>query len=427
MNRSYIAALSVMLLIVTGCGPSAVEFPDVSQLPSHPELPDPLVMFDGSPVRTARDWHRVRKPQLQALFQHYMYGYPPPAPPAGDMKVVVTAEDRNFFGGHAIRRLVDIHCGPEGAPPIHLLLVIPKTPRPAPVFVGLNFTGNHSLLDDPAIPLPTVWMYGRAGVQDNRASDDQRGRAKDTWPIEQIVNRGYAVATFYNGDIDPDTPQWDGIHRYYFKEGQTQPGEHEWGTIAAWAWGLSRVVDYLVTDRALDRRRIAAVGHSRLGKTVLLAAAMDERIALAIPHQAGCGGTAPSRTRSDKAETVKRINDVFPHWFNDTFPKFNEQVDRLPFDQHCLLALVAPRPVLYTNAVEDEWANPAGQFQMMQAADPVYRLLGVMGLSARAMPPPGTLVDSRLGYYIRPGKHSMTAEDWQIFLTFADKHLRAGR
>ncbi len=164
------------------------------------------------------------------------------------------------------------------------------------------------------------------------------------------------------------------------------------------------------------------MGHSRNGKAALLAAAFDERIALVIPHQAGCGGTAPSR--GTVGETVKKINDSFPHWFNDTFPEFNEQVDRLPFDQHCLIALVAPRPVLLSNAVEDTWANPQGQFEMLQAAAPVYRLLDVEGLSAERMPGVGVLVDSRLGYYIRPGRHSTTPADWQVFREYVDKHFK---
>ena len=178
---------------------------------------------------------------------------------------------------------------------------------------------------------------------------------------------------------------------------------------------------YLVTDADIDAKRIAVVGHSRLGKTALVAAAYDERIALAIPHQAGCGGTAPSRGKI--GESVKQINDGFPHWFNDTFTKFNDQPARLPFDQHCLVALVAPRPVLFSNAEEDTWANPAGQFEVLQAADPVYRLVAGKGIEAKELPPKGKLVDSVLGYYIRPGKHSMTKLDWEVFLDFADKNL----
>jgi hypothetical protein len=165
------------------------------------------------------------------------------------------------------------------------------------------------------------------------------------------------------------------------------------------------------------------VGHSRLGKTALLAGAFDERIALVIPHQAGCGGSAPSRSKV--GESVKAINKSFPHWFDGAFKQFNDEPARLPFDQNCLVALCAPRPVLLSNAVEDTWANPAGQFQILQAADPVYRLLGVDGLDAKQMPELGKLVDSRLGFFMRAGKHSMTREDWRIFIAFADHHLRA--
>ena len=153
----------------------------------------------------------------------------------------------------------------------------------------------------------------------------------------------------------------------------------------------------------------------------MLAGAFDERIALVVPLQAGCGGTAPSRGKV--GESVQRINTSFPHWFNARFKEFNDQVDHLPFDQHCLVALAAPRPVLFSNATEDTWANPEGQFEVLQAASPTYRLLGAGGLEAQRMPEPGKLIDSKLGYFIRPGKHSMTREDWKAFLDFADKQL----
>jgi hypothetical protein len=257
-------------------------------------------------------------------------------------------------------------------------------------------------------------------VKDNKATDAGRGKQLDVWALEQSIDRGYAVATFYGGDVDPDRKEVRaGIQPFI----QKKEGPHEWGTIAAWTWGIHRAVDYLVTNPDLDAKRIAVVGHSRLGKTALLAAAFDERIALAIPHQAGCGGTGPSRSKNPKAESVKRINTSFPHWFNGAFKEFNDQTDKLPFDQHCLLALVAPRPVLFSNAVEDEWANPPGQFDMLKAATPVYKLLGVEGLTAEKMPEPNKLIDSRLGFYIRPGKHSMTKGDWAVFLNFADKQM----
>ena len=229
------------------------------------------------------------------------------------------------------------------------------------------------------------------------------------------------MATFYYGDVAPDRAgsSAGSIQPYFRRKGET-PGPHDWGTIAAWAWGLHRAVDYVVTDGDLDKKRIAVVGHSRLGKSALLAAAFDDRIALAIPHQAGCGGTAPSR--GHVGESVKQINDRFPYWFDDTFKEFNNQPERLPFDQNCLVARMAPRPVLFTNAVEDTWANPAGQLEVLRAADPVYRFLQAGGLEAKQMPEPGQLIDSTLGYHIRPGGHAMTPEDWKVFLAFADKH-----
>src|SRR5262249_9170852 len=180
-----------------------------------------------------------------------------------------------------------------------------------------------------------------------------------------------------------------------------------------------------VREGDVERGRIAVVGHSRLGKAALVAGAFDERFRVVIPHQAGCGGSAPSR--GTVGESVKQINDRFPHWFNAAFKQFNDRPDRLPFDQNALVALVAPRAVLFTNATEDTWANPEGQFQVLKAAAPVYALLGAGGLAADAMPETGKLVASTLGYAIRPGKHSMTREDWSFFLDFADAHLgRAG-
>jgi hypothetical protein len=347
-----------------------------------------------------------------------MYGDMPPAP--RKPRFEIAGLDKQFFGGKATKKEVTIDLGGADAPKIHLLLVVPNArKKPAPAFVGLNFCGNHTLVADAAIPLPTAWMPKSCpGVTNEHATDAGRGKQIDVWALEQSIDRGYAVASFYNGDVEPDQPDAiEGIRAYYLRQGKS----YDWGAIAAWAWGVSRAVDYLTTDKNIDAKRIAVVGHSRNGKAALVAAAFDERIALAIPLQAGCGGTAPSRGKI--GESVKQINDRFPHWFNAEFKKFNEQPDRLPFDQHCLIALVAPRPVLLPNAVEDSWANPAGQFEVLQAAEPVYQLLSAGGLHAKKMPEPGKLVDSQLGYYIRSGKHSMTKEDWKVFLDFTDKMM----
>ena len=421
----FLPALAAVLTILAprSLGAASEPFPDASQLPIQAGLPNPLVMFNGDPVTSKEMWLEKRRPELKALFQHYMYGYMPPAP--ANLKWKIEREDKTLFGGKATKREVTLRFGPPNAPAIHLLVVIPnRREGPAPVFVGPNFCGNFTLLEDPTIPIPTGWMLsGCPGCSNNQASEAGRGKQAEVWAIEQSIDRGYAVATFYNGDIDPDRPNFEeGIHPFYLKPGQKEPASTDWGTIAAWAWGISRAVDYLVQDGEIDRRRIAVVGHSRNGKTALLAAAFDERIALAIPLQAGCGGTAPSRGKI--GESVQRINTSFPHWFNGEFKKFNEMPERLPFDQNCLIALVAPRPILLANAAEDTWANPAGQFEALRAAEPVYRLLGSGGLDAKEMPPLETLVSSPLGFYIRPGKHSMTKADWKIFLDYADKRLK---
>lgn len=426
MRRAILPAATGLLVLYAALAPTRflmaqTSFPEPDQLPSHPELPDPLVMFNGERISNKQQWIDKRRPELKTLFQHYMYGY---LPPVAKIKAKVEHEDAKAFGGKATLREMAISIGPPDTPPIHLLLVVPNQRKgPAPVFVGINFCGNYAIVDDPAIHLPTTWIYPGPGVKDHRATEAGRGKQADVWALEQSIDRGYAVATFYNGDIDPDQRDVrEGIQPYLRKK-QEKHGPHDWGTIAAWAWGVQRVVDYVSDHKDLDRSRIAVVGHSRLGKTALLAAALDERIALAIPHQAGCGGTAPSRQNNPKAESVKRINTSFPHWFDDTFKQFNDHADKLPFDQHCLIALMAPRPVLLSNAIEDQWANPSGQFQMLQAADPVYRLFDSGGLDAKRMPPLGKLIDSKLGYYIRPGRHSMTKDDWKIFLEYADKHF----
>jgi hypothetical protein len=408
-----------LFLLAHSRGHAAAVFPAVNALPVQTNLPDPLIAFDGSRITTSQAWLTQRRPELKALFQHYMYGHFPPAPARVDS--TVTRLQPAALNGKATLKEITLRYGPTNLPPIHLLLVVPNArTRPAPVILGLNFCGNHTVLDDPQIALPTGWVPRNCpGCTNNRATDAGRGKELDGWAIAQSVARGYAVATFCHGDIEPDRPDAaEGLRaRYASSDGRT----YDWSTLTAWAWGLSRAVDYLVTDPAIDAARIAVFGHSRNGKTALLAAAFDERMALAFPHQAGCGGTAPSRGKI--GESVKAINDRFPHWFNAEFKKFNDQPERLPFDQHGLVALMAPRPVLLSNATLDQWANPSGQFEVLQAAEPVYRLLNAGGLDAQAMPETGRLVDSKLGYYIRPGKHSTTPEDWQIFLDFADKHF----
>jgi len=417
------SSCTVLALISTTA--LAVDYPPPRELASTPELPSPLVAFDGSTIEGRDAWAALRRPELRDLFAHYMYGAIPDAPASVAARKLF--EDPEAFGGKGTLKEVELTFGPPQWPKIYLLVATPNGTEPAACFVGCNFGGNHLAVDDERVRVPTAWIPPRLGGPGEGHVDMPRGSQAAAWPVEEILNRGYAVATFYCGDIQPDRPD--------VREGMraTLPAAGEGGavnpsqtaTIMWWAWGLSRAIDYLVTDPAIDGSRIATVGHSRLGKTSLLAGALDERIAAVIANQAGCGGSGPSRHDDPRAETVAAITERFPHWFCKAFDDFAQDPSRLPFDQNCLVALCAPRPVLFTAADEDKWANPTGQFQVLAAAAPVYALLGVEGAVLEQRPEPGDpLTPTRLGYWIRPGKHAVTPDDWATFMDFAEAWLK---
>ncbi len=394
-------------------------------------LPDPLLMTDGRKVTTVEQWNKMQRPALLRLFETEVYGRVPRTATGFTPRFQLRSEDRRAFGGKAIRREVLIFLsGKPGGEHINLLLYLPLTATraaPAPAFLGLNFRGNHSIEPDPAITLSPRWMRDSGkGVVQHRATESSRGTDSSSWPVEQILARGYALATFYYGDVDPDFDDGfkNGIHPWFYESGQSRPAADEWGSIAAWAWGLSRALDYLETVPEINPREIAVMGHSRLGKTALWAAAQDPRFAMVVSVQSGCGGAALSRRIF--GETVEQINTSFPHWFCTNFRRYNNHEDKLPVDQHELIALIAPRPVLICSAADDLGADPKGEFLAALGADPVYRLLGTDGLAVTEMPAPSPrqLVKSTIGYHYRPGKHQVTADDWDVMMDFADHHFK---
>ncbi len=400
---------------------------DEAKVPAY-TLPDALVCADGTKVTSAQTWQKRRRPELLRLFEEQIYGRAPGKP--SQMAFHMTSLATDALSGRATRKEVTIRLtGQTQGPTIRLLMYLPNGVKDrVPVFLGLNFGGNHTVSADPGITLSDRWVAGggpSSCVTNNRATDACRGSAASQWAVEKILARGYALATVYYGDLEPDFPDgWKlGVRAAFSPDGErTVFKPDEWGAIAAWGWGLSRVMDYLETDRAIDGKRVALFGHSRLGKTALWAAARDERFALVISNESGEGGAAIARRCF--GERTADLNRRFPHWFCGNFKQYSDHEDALPVDQHELIALSAPRPVYVASAEEDRWSDPRGEFLAAQAADRVYRLFGKTGLGAAAMPGLKEPVGDFIGYHIRPGRHDVTDYDWEQYLAFADRHFR---
>ena len=390
-------------------------------------LPDPLVALDGTKITTASEWQEKRRPELLALFTREMYGRGPGRPE----KMVSEEFDRDpaALGGKATRIQFAIYPGGKPGPRIDLLVYVPNgTTGPVPAFLGLNFWGNHAIHKDPGIRLTESWVESNhqpyvdlSGVNANKATDATRGVNAKQWPVEEILARGYSLATMYREDVAPD-------HEPYFANSvpalypELQQGDGNWGTIAIWAWSLSRALDVLEKEPAIDAKRVAAFGFSRLGKAALWAGANDQRFAMTISNESGAGGA--KLFRRGVGEDIQRLNTVFPHWFSRKFRAYIGKDKDLPFDQHLVISLIAPRPVYVASAIEDRHADPEGEFAGAKAAEPVFKLLGAEGLPADKWPAVGVSVQGGIGYHVREGKHDVTDFDWQRYLAFADKHWK---
>jgi hypothetical protein len=384
-------------------------------------------MTNGTRVNSAQAWTAIRRPEILELFRESMYGRSPETP--SQTPFWMTSIDEASVNGLATRKEVSVGLtGTTDGPMMKLLLYIPHASETlktrVPVFLGLNFYGNHTIHSDRGISLAGAWTKDDS-LTDGRPAAMLRGIQSSSWQVETILHHGYGLATACYGDITSDLPEGleTGLHRWYQENGRPQGSPDSWGAIAGWAWGLSRAMDYLVQDPDVMPDRVAVVGHSRLGKAALWAGAVDERFAMVIANNSGCGGAALSRRRF--GETVAKINRSFPHWFCENFKQFAGAEDRLPVDQHELLSLIAPRPLYVASAQLDLDADPMGEFLAARHANLVYRLLGTDGLPVEELPPVNVPVMGQVGYHIRRGRHGVRPFDWSQFIAFADKHFCA--
>lgn len=416
----FLAILALSLALSADGQLSASANYDESKVGTY-TLPDPLTFNDGKKVSNARDWERRRR-ELLELFAESVYGHSPKLPAHIDFTVFDS--DKNALGGKAVRKQVTIYfsSNKEG-PKEDVLIYIPAgAQKPVPLILALNFSGNQAVIKDPAVRLATVW--NRTTHEREQAKEESRG--SDTgFEVEKVLARGYGFATICFQDIEPDFNGGfvHGLRPIFFKKDQTEPAPDDWGAIGAWAYGLSRAMDYLEKDKDVDPKRVAILGHSRLGKTVLWAGAMDQRFAMVISSCPGEGGA--SLARRNYGETIRNLTDRFPYQFSANYKKYADRPDQLPVDTHELIALIAPRPVYITGAEEDQWADPKGEFLACVAAGPVYRLLGAQDLGTDQMPPLNQPIMRTIGFHYRDGKHAVTDFDWNQFLTFADMHLRS--
>jgi hypothetical protein len=387
-------------------------------------LPDPLVMANGKRVTDAKTWREKRRPEIVRLFEEIQYGRAPGRPDA--LRFEVTEAGTPALDGKAIRRQVTVHFTRDTAgPKMDLLLYLPADARgPVPLLLHASFSPNATTVVDSGVRPGQMWSRDGKRVPAPAARPGP-GRL-DVLPF---LAQGIGVATVYYGDIEPDFKDGLplGIRGAYLKPGQSAPAADEWGAVAAWSWGLSRAMDYLETDRSVDAKRVALVGVSRLGKTVLWTGARDTRFAMVIASCSGESGAALSRR--DYGETVAHMTHPtrYGYQFAARYATYGDRVAELPMDGHMLVSLIAPRPLLLQTGDTDGWSDPRGEFLSAVAAGPVFELLGAKGLGTTEMPKAGEPILNTLGYYMHSGGHGTIPSDWPVFLQFMQMHLGTKR
>jgi hypothetical protein len=396
---------------------------DESKVPVF-KLPDPLKTFNGKKVKNVKKWETKRRPELLDFFTQNIYGAVP-----GELKITsyeVTEQSNNALNGKAIRKQIDLSFRKDNnSLDFTILMYLPKNTDKVPMFLAYNFYGNHTITNEVDIVISEAWAADNPsfGIINNQLTEQSRGVRANRWPVEKMIEAGYGLAVIYYGEVDPDKDDLsDGIQPFFYVDDQQQPADNEWGSIAAWAWGLSRAMDYFEMDEQVDASKVIVFGHSRLGKTSLWAGASDTRFAGVISNNSGCGGAALSKRRV--GETVWRINRSFPYWFCQNFKNYSKNEEALPVDQHELIALIAPRPVYVASAEDDQWADPRGEFLSALYASPVYKLYGKKGITQNEMPEVNQPIQNTVAYHIRTGKHDVTDFDWEQYIKWADLFIK---
>jgi hypothetical protein len=398
---------------------------DEKEVPKY-TLPEILRFNNGSPVNTIKEWETRRRPEILSMFEEYVYGKA--IQHKSKVKYEVLSIDKQALNGAATRKEITIFLSEDRTKKLNLLLYLPnKSSRPVPVFLGLNFAGNQSINLDPGISITKNWTrYAKRTGYDDKgfANELSRGWNSGRWPVEDIIARGYGLATAYYGDLQLDRKDIDSLpesfHKWFYEKDREQLKNNSGAAISIWAWGLSRGLDYLIKDKDVDGSKVAVIGHSRLGKSALWAGALDERFAMVISNNSGEAGA--SITRRKFGETIEVINRAFPHWVSYNFKKYNYKEDQLPVDFHELMSLIAPRPLYVASAAEDLWADPKGEYLSLYYAGPIYKMYGKQVFTSPEPP----LVDQprqigQFGYHNRSGVHNITSYDWGRYLDFADK------
>ncbi|MEE4194647.1 MAG: acetylxylan esterase [Anaerolineae bacterium] len=386
-------------------------------------LKDPLVMNNGRKVTSVEEWYQRRK-ELIMLFEENVFGKTPLIP--FEVSSDILEEWSPAFDGTARRKQVKMTITTEyGSHSADMLIYAPSSDEPAPAFMGLNFDGNQSIEPDPKIILPTTWMRDNPGkgIIANQATEMSRGVSDTRWPVKMLLKEGFALVTLYYGDFDPDYDDdfENGLHAIFSPPGEVRNGNN-WGAVSAWAFGLSRALDLLENEPAIDAAKVTVIGHSRLGKTSLWAGAQDERFFAVIDNESGCGGSALNKRGF--GENVLAINTRFPHWFCKNYHSYNNNETAIPMDTHGLLALIAPRPLYVASAAEDLWADPKGMYLAQKESKPVYEFLGKRGLPLVEFPEMSeTNLTGQQAYHVRPGKHDLTLFDWTQYVRFIKLHL----